>query len=176
VTDHYFPAGTTVDTNGTGFFGGGQIGLQQQWGNWVPAIEVQFIEFSDLGGSGVGIADQANWSLLLTPRLGYALDRWLAYGKAGYALTDLSTTEAGGGTSTSVESRRGGWVAGGGLDYAVTDCIILGAEYQHIFVGSISNTGFATGAAPNFGNVKLQTDIDTVSARLNFKIGPVPAN
>ena len=37
VQDNYFGAGTGID-DATGFFGGGQIGLQQQWGNWVPGI------------------------------------------------------------------------------------------------------------------------------------------
>jgi opacity protein-like surface antigen len=60
-------------------------------------------------------------------------------------------------------------VVGGGLDYALTDCIILGAEYQHIFVGSITQQAADA-------NSKLQTDIDTVSARLNFKFGPAPTN
>jgi opacity protein-like surface antigen len=178
VTDRYFAAGTAIDTDGTGFFGGGQIGWQQQWGGWVPAIEVQFIEYSDLSGSASGaasISDQANWSLLLTPRLGYALNRWLVYGKAGYALTEVSTTESAPGSTTSVDSKRGGWVVGGGLEYALTDWLILGADYQHISVGSISNTGAASGA-PGFGNVKLQSEIDTASARLSVKFGPAAAN
>jgi opacity protein-like surface antigen len=64
------------------------------------------------------------------------------------------------------DAPTGGWVAGGGIDYALTDCIILGTEYQHIFVGSITQSG---GTPPASGSFKLQSDIDTLAARLNFK-------
>ena len=47
------------------------------------------------------------------------------------------------------------------------DGIILGAEYQHIFVGSITQSD-------GFGSFKLQSDIDTLAARLNFKFNPAP--
>ena len=71
VQDNYFGAGTGID-DATGFFGGGQIGLQQQWGNWVPGIEVAAIQFSNLQGSGAAgvsvIEDEANWSLMLILR------------------------------------------------------------------------------------------------------------
>jgi lipid A 3-O-deacylase len=172
--DGYFGAGSGTD-NATGFFGGGQIGLQQQWGNWVPGIEVAAIQLSNLQGSGAArgstIQDEANWSLMLTPRLGYVFDRWLGYGKAGFALTDQTTKEVNNVSTTEVDSLRGGWVAGGGIDYALTDCIILGAEYQHILVGSITQSG---GTPPSNGNFKLQSDIDTLAARLNFKFNPAP--
>jgi lipid A 3-O-deacylase len=169
VQDNYFGAGTGIN-DATGFFGGGQIGLQQQWGNWVPGIEVAAIQFSNLqGGAAAGgsaIEDEANWSLMLTPRLGYAFDRWLGFAKAGFALTDQTTKEVHNVSATVVDSLRGGWVAGGGIDYALTDCIILGTEYQHIFVGSITQSG---GTPPASGSFKLQSDIDTLAARLNFK-------
>jgi len=158
--------------------------LQQQWGNWVPGIEVSFQQFASLegraiaGGGVEGIEDQPNWTLMLTPRLGYAWDRWLGFVKAGYALTDVRSHEALSTGSnpfrspvatTDVDQLRGGWVAGSGIDYALTDSIILGAEYQHIFVESATHTGDAPLPSPAFGNVKLQGDIDTVAARLNFK-------
>jgi opacity protein-like surface antigen len=63
-------------------------------------------------------------------------------------------------------------VAGGGIDYALTDGIILGAEYQHLFVGSITQA--ADGGPGAKGSFKLQSDIDTVAARLNFKFNPAP--
>ena len=172
--DGYFSTGTGSE-DATGFFGGGQVGLQQQWGNWVPGIEVAALQFSNVQGNGAAagstVQDEADWSLMLTPRLGYAFDRWLGYGKAGYVLTDQTTTEVRGGNVAEAETRRGGWVAGGGIDYALTDGIILGAEYQHIFVGSITQ---AAGTGPAAGSFKLQSDIDTVAARLNFKINPAP--
>ncbi len=183
LADHYFPAGTSTSSDATAFFGGGQVGLQQQWGNWVTGLEAAAVQFASMqatstapGIGGLGsIANQANWSLMLTPRLGYAFDRWLGYGKAGYVLTDLNTREALGSAATDMEKRRGGWVAGGGIDYALTDAIILGAEYQHIFVGSVTSSGVAP-APTTFGNVKSQGDIDMLAAHLNFKFNRPPAN
>src|SRR5262249_15057356 len=76
---------------------------------------------------------------------------------------------------------QSGWVAGGGVEWKLTKQVVLGIDYQHIFV----NDGFHSSpciqvpsgacAAANFGRVRIDGDIDTVSARLSFLFDREPA-
>lgn len=82
------------------------------------------------------------WVGATRARIGYAMDRWLPYlsGGAAYARietsivdVDVSTHQ---GTVLFNESKtRLGWTAGGGIDYAVTDKILLRAEYRYTDFG-----------------------------------------
>lgn len=77
-----------------GFLGGGQIGVNQQIGNWVIGIEGE-ASWADIRGSqslvfGGGISSGAAGSTIdrlatVTGRLGFAADRWLIYLKGGAA-------------------------------------------------------------------------------------------
>src|SRR4029077_20498064 len=81
-----------------GFLGGGQIGVNQQIGNWVIGIEADaswanikgsqnLIEGGPLAGitsnrTGSSIADRF---VTVAGRIGFAQDRWLVYVKGGAA-------------------------------------------------------------------------------------------
>jgi outer membrane immunogenic protein len=82
--------------NPNGIIGGGQIGFNQQTGNFVWGLEI------DISGASLRETTTApvvfappltetfnvsiDWTASLTARLGYAWDRWLVYGKGGAAL------------------------------------------------------------------------------------------
>lgn len=119
----------------------------------------------------------------LTGRAGFAFERFLAYGKAGYAWTDYDFSASffnkdgpGGTNGTQVKIsnsfNEAGPVYGGGVEFALTEHITLGAEYLRYDFGSsdvvtlnTTNSGIKT--------EKVESDytIDTVQARLNFKFG-----
>ena len=81
-----------------GFLGGGQIGVNQQVGNWVFGIEAD-ASWSNIkgsqtltqGGPLIGItqngiaATTVDWVATVTGRFGFAQDRWLVYAKIGAA-------------------------------------------------------------------------------------------
>lgn len=118
---------------------------------------------------------------VLTGRLGFAMDRALIYGKAGYALSDVvfnasfHNKDGEDGANGSVVAishsyAMAGPVYGAGIEYAINDRISLGVEYLRFDFGP---SGVADLATTNSGitSEKVRADhaIDTVAARLNFK-------
>jgi outer membrane immunogenic protein len=116
---------------------------------------------------------------LATVRLGYAWDRSLAYLKGGYASAEVKLWGAGqiddlGGVAFSSSEREAGFTLGGGFEYAFTDRVTFGLEYNRIDLGSATHVVFATdgndvvGAVP----VKVEPDVLHVAmARVSLKFG-----
>ena len=145
------------------FAGGAQIGLQKQWDWIVVGAEVSYT-WADLKGSkpselvvGTSLTSEANNLLLVTARLGFAWQHVLAYVKGGYASVDVAFSSLG----ASASKRADGSVAGLGLEFGLTPHITIGAEYDWLKVNA---------AAP--GALDAGVDIQTLTARLNFKFGP----
>jgi outer membrane immunogenic protein len=132
---------TTFDVDG--WFAGGLAGAQYQWNQIVLGVEVEG-NWSDVDGSdqiGVGnfVSTDINAFGSLSGKLGFAWDRVLFYGTGGLAVGDISTEQnvpALGGISFSQDATYWGWTAGGGIDFAVTDHIIIGAQYRYYDFGS----------------------------------------
>ncbi len=80
-----------------------------------------------------------------TGKVGFAYQRFLGYAKGGYAggvvHTETRFPEPG---SKTFENRtsdwHNGWTVGGGVEYAVTNHWIVGAEYNYIDLGSETHT------------------------------------
>jgi outer membrane immunogenic protein len=143
-----------------GFIGGGQIGYNFQinpW--WVLGLE------ADISGSSVKngfatfgpLAASFSWNSLttLTPRLGYAFDNWLIYGKVGGAWADVSVSA----TSFGVPFATAGgtasaFVAGIGAEYAFWNNWSAKIEYDVFDFGSNPGT-FVTGNSVTFQAVKF---------------------
>ena len=83
---------STFDFDVKGFLGGGQIGVNQQVGNWVFGIEadaswsnIKGSQPLTLGGPLIGImqtgtaATTVDWVATVRGRFGFAQDRWLVY-------------------------------------------------------------------------------------------------
>jgi outer membrane immunogenic protein len=71
----------------------------------------------------------------------------------------------------SLSSTRTGWVAGVGIEYALTNNWLIRAEYLHYDFDGVSFTGNRVPALPTFG-VQYNTDdtkIDVVRAGINYK-------
>src|SRR6266853_2714197 len=120
-----------VGDSGSGFIGGGQVGHNYQINQWVWGLE------ADVSGSGIKnnlaafgpFTVSFNWNSLwtLTPRLGYAFDNWLVYGKAGGAWADVSVSGMPFGSPGGTAS---GWVAGVGAEYAFRNNWSAKIEYN----------------------------------------------
>lgn len=147
--------------NDAGFIGGGQVGYNYQINNWVLGLEgdVSGTTIKDstnvnFGGFGsINATASLDWIATLTPRIGYAFDRWLVYGKAGGAWAHASGSVTGFGLSVSADSTVSGAVFGVGAEYALSNNWTAKVELN----------------AFDFGNGT--GDFQTLKAGVNYRFG-----
>jgi outer membrane immunogenic protein len=161
-----------------GWFGGGHVGVQRQWGRVVGGIEASY--------SGLNLSDTAESKVIpgrfrqididdlftLTLRLGYAFDRWMPFVKAGYASASVDTLvyASGGGTGSATSGREHGWTVGAGLEFLCARGFVLGLEYNYVRLDLGDRGGLLPDDKP-FTHTHFDNDIHTVSARLSYKFG-----
>ena len=120
--------------------GGGFAGANYQVGNAVFGLEADIEAAGNKGGfydpPGAGDTN-IKWQGTFRGRLGFAADRVLVYATGGFAYADISHTyvqvitpihE----TTTGI---RTGWTAGAGIEYAVTNNVLVRAEYRYTDYG-----------------------------------------
>jgi opacity protein-like surface antigen len=140
------PTSREVDILSSGPLGGGQIGVNWQFGQFVAGLEVDG-SWSSLrnGNDTVGISGliaatgqtiRIQALATATARLGYAMGPWLAYVKGGgaWGSLELSTNSIGPQQVTYHESNFG-WTAGAGLEVAFLRNISAKAEYAFVYLG-----------------------------------------
>lgn len=152
-----------------GEFFGPFLGVQKQWNNYVVGLEVE-ANWSDVDGQdslagavgrtfgGVEIFGSAGL------RLGYAWNRALFYGTAGVSGAERETLQRNGFNSTDDHGASIGWMAGAGIDYALTSNLIVGLQYRHYDFGQADQDEL--GFIPPR---KDETDMDTITARIIAK-------
>jgi outer membrane immunogenic protein len=198
----FVPTGR-LDTGQSGFIGGGQAGYNYQWSQWVFGIETDFDwtsmskNVSIVGPSFVNpftgnptdfftanAHASLDWLGTTRGRIGFVAtpdNRLMFYGTGGVAygggsahanFFDFNNVFGWGG---STSPSRVGWTVGGGVEYAWTNNIILGAEYLYYNLGShtstlgsigLLNTQFLPGS---FVTVKQTFEGSVVRARLSYK-------
>jgi opacity protein-like surface antigen len=179
-------AGFGDTTHATGPLGGGQVGFDLQNGHAIFGVQLDASAanlsgentcFSGLGG--INCQRVVNGLGSATGRVGYAWDRSLAYVNGGggwtnatYSLNGNTNTLALGKGSTSVTAL--GWAAGGGIEYALTNCWSMMVEYNYIGVAS-STVPFPTVAVINTQNIAVRERINVVKLGVNYRFnaGPV---
>ena len=173
--DFQLPAlGTGFSRDVNGGLVGAHLGLQQQFGPIVVGVEATFdggkLDGTASGsstdgtvfcGPGCVISDQESWKTeidsiyTVTGRIGYSLDRWLVYGKGGFASAEIRQVGAvnaqfpgcvgcGFAATAPTEARHNGWVAGAGAEYMIHPHVTLGFEYDYISLESKTVGGIAT--------------------------------
>ena len=111
----------------TGFIGGGVIGYNYQYNKFVFGAEAD-INYTSLDASNGPVDADLNLLGSVTARLGYTpIERLLVYGEGGYGFGRVELSAATG-SETNFHS---GYVVGGGAEYAVTDHILTGVEYNY---------------------------------------------
>jgi outer membrane immunogenic protein len=161
----------------SGVVGGGQIGYDWQFGNWLLGA------VADFQGSGMkasasptivvlnpfneGLSAQENWVGTVRARLGAAaLSNWLFYATGGLAYGQVKSTLdfvgphgsppydfIGSQTSTGI-----GWAAGAGVEYKLAANWSVGVEYLYFNLGdhTVTGTGYALATeAPLFPGASL---------------------
>jgi outer membrane immunogenic protein len=134
--------GINYDVNGV--IGGGQIGYNQQFGNFVLGLE------GDFSGTGIkgSVSDpvaaysattRLEWLSTVRGRVGVAFDRVLAYVTGGVAIGSVKTTlndDYGVIITTNSTETHVGWTAGGGIEAALTQNWTARAEFLYVDLGS----------------------------------------
>jgi outer membrane immunogenic protein len=152
-------ANSLFDFDVKGFLGGGQIGVNQQIGNWVIGIEADAswanlkgtqtlfeggpLAFITSNRSGSSIADRF---VTVAGRIGFAQDRWLVYVKGGAAWVHENHTfngvqafSFGGATTTATtvaagSENRFGPLVGFGAEYALWGNWSFKSEYNYLYL------------------------------------------
>lgn len=161
---------------------GGFVGAQKQYGQFVVGIEGGYLAaFNNAslgatpslsifapGGSGTAQAKLKDiWSV--GGRLGWAMGRWMPYVTGGYAngSFQFNAQNTVGTATEQANAHTGGGYIGLGLDWAMTNNWILGAEYRHYGFSAKTVTGaFSTGGSDQ---VRFGPSTDTVLARVSYK-------
>src|ERR1043166_228240 len=183
-----------------GPFGGGQIGINQQIGNWVIGIEGDFSwagitgnQSVLAGGPAIGFQTNAAASskidalTTVAGRLGFAADRWLVYIKAGAAWAHethaCNETQELFGRSASVATTtrngvetRFGPMFGIGAEYAFAGSWSAKVEYNHLDfrIGSVNLIASQPGGFfnPLVITTGLPQAIHLVKLGVNYRFGP----
>jgi outer membrane immunogenic protein len=165
-----------VTNDASGFFGGAQMGYNQQFGIVVLGVEAS-LSGGSLSGDFRSVVDPAqvyatdiNTIVTVTGRLGVVADQWMVYAKAGWATAHVDPV----GRNPAIPDRfslddwRNGWTVGGGVEYKISRHISLGLEYSFIDLGSESITGVTRLSVPV--SIRDQdVQIQSVTARLNYQ-------
>ncbi|MFC7396964.1 outer membrane protein [Chelatococcus sp. GCM10030263] len=168
-------AGT--DSNDGGFVGGGQIGYNYQFGQFVAGVEAD-IQYADLnsddngsyyaGNYGAGYGSHGiEWFGTVRARLGFAIDRALIYATGGFAYGGGGNGSGGyydGYYYDNGDDVRTGWTLGGGLEYAFTDNLTARVEGLYVNLGKEDGNIFS-----GVYNNRKDTEFAVVRAGLNYK-------
>jgi outer membrane immunogenic protein len=154
-----------------GFVGGGQIGYNWQFGQFVAGVEAD-IQYADLGGNNNGFApyyfggnsNNGNYFGTVRGRLGYAFDRALIYVTGGLAYGDV------GSNVFSNSDTRAGWTVGGGLEYAFTPNWTAKIEGLYVNIDRGNNNGGVLLAVPGVAvATNKNNDFGVVRVGVNYK-------
>jgi outer membrane immunogenic protein len=181
-----------VPLNRDGFIGGGQIGYNYQFGQFVAGIEtdISYTDFQDFNSvttaqlvTGLPLTNTFRSRLeylgTVRGRVGYAYDRALfyatggfAYGKSEHHIDMLGPT---GNLQFSGDSSdvKTGYAVGAGVEYAVTDNVTVKGEYLFFDLGKDTvNVAVipGSGGAGTGYNSHFSDNGHIVRVGLNYKI------
>ena len=140
--------GLAIAADFDGALVGGFVGYNYQLqNNWVVGLEGDFeASFADETfeiAPGAGVEVGMDWQGSVRGRVGYAFDRALVYGTAGWAIgRGYAEVPAAGFESKETFN---GYTVGAGVDYAFTDMVFGRVEYRYTDFGD-KDFGFGPGA------------------------------
>jgi len=191
---------STQQIKENGFTAGGQFGYNHQWDNFVFGLEVDFGKASFSGSTTTGPVQypccpptptnpnnftvvqtaESNWLMTARPRIGATFGHVLAYGTAGLAVTNVkysalfTDTFAAAHESASLDEKRPGWAAGGGMEVAVTHHWSIKGEYLYCGFGraSVTSTNLTAFTPP----IAFPTNIFTHSVDVKMQVARAGIN
>ena len=174
-------AGTPWDPGATAFIGGLQLGYNWQAGIFLLGVEGDFdgsvfdrphlLDFLPTELGIVRASANQDWIGTLAGRIGVTKDKWLLYGKAGGGWArDTASLKFPDGTESSGSNSNGGWLLGGGLEYAFKPNWTVKLEYDYLGLGN-----WTVSKDPD---VDWNRDVQMIKMGVNYEFGdrlPVPA-
>ena len=163
--------GGSVSASHSGFIGGGQLGYNWQFGNFVLGGEWLF-DGTGLSASGTAgnfsASANTDWVSTLTARFGWSFGNMLWYGKAGGAWVQNSATATFTNPATGIVTQasgsrtNSGWTVGTGVEWAFTPNWIGRLEYDHIGLDNWNVNGL-------FNQFSIHREINMFTAGLSYK-------
>lgn len=159
------PFSVSPDIDG-GFVGGHVAGLWQ-FDQAVIGAEAE-LNYSSVNATieaepGNNFGTDIKWFGSVNAKAGYAMDRALVYGIGGIAFAGIETSQSAG--PSFAETRTNvGWTVGAGVDYALTDKFVVGAQYRYYDFGSEHYDG-----STDFVARDQDTKLNTVGVNLSYK-------
>jgi outer membrane immunogenic protein len=156
----------------SGGIAGGQLGWRTQasWLVWGFDFQGGWADLkssaSGLGNPGTIFTSKTNGLASIAATAGYAVNNVLLYarGGGGWSSNTVSATVP---VGSSLYEGRWGALLGAGVEYGITPNWTIGVEYNHYFLGAITD---AVGPGPA-GERVSQNGLDTITAKLNYKFG-----
>lgn len=155
---------------------GAHAGMSHQFDNRVVAgIEADLSGIDPAGRSQAANGHPAqsyNWLSTLRVRTGYAFDRFLPYATAGIALagSNTLTPDYAGGAFARDRDTLVGFVAGAGIEYAMTEDLSIRGEYIHArFGSSASFTKVTPGDVVQFTGREPRMEMIRIGATYRFR-------
>lgn len=115
----------------SGLFGGIQAGYNFTYDPFVFGIEGE-MSYANITDSDATVDAKIDWKGSITPRIGYAFDRFLPYIKGGFAFGNAEITDG----AFSESKTHVGWTLGTGMEYAITPNFTAKIEYMYTDLGS----------------------------------------
>lgn len=175
-----FPLTISTDYDLNGAVYGGYLGYNYQIGHTVLGIEGTY-SGADINGDTACVLvfnckRHIDSIATLAGRVGYALDRTMVYGLAGVAWADVETEVVDnivGLVKLNGSETHTGWVAGVGIEHAISNNVIARVEYNHLNFGSETHDlGISINGTPIPGitvPTKVDLQIDTVKIGVAVK-------
>jgi outer membrane immunogenic protein len=159
------PFSVSPDIDG-GFVGGHVAGLWQ-FDQAVIGAEAD-LNYSSVDGTadlvaGNTLGTDIKWFGSVNAKAGYAMDRVLVYGIGGVAFAGIETSQSAGAAFSETRTNVG-WTVGAGVDYALTDKFVVGAQYRYYDFGSEHFDG-----SNGFADRDQDTKLNTVGVNLSYK-------
>jgi outer membrane immunogenic protein len=149
--------------NGEGWLAGGQVGYNLQSGRVVYGLEADATATWMEGGDAAS-GHSVDWLYTVRARLGMTTpdNRWLFYVTGGAAWADVNYSNAAG---SRYSDTHFGWVAGAGIERALTPNVTARVEYLYYDFDKLSSPPGSLGV----GTSELDPTMQTVRFGINFK-------
>jgi outer membrane immunogenic protein len=155
--------------------GGGHIGLQGQWANWVLGVEGTF-NLSRLHETRTSVPRPPSFKTFelddvgtVVGKFGYAANNWLLYAKGGWADANIRTegTNPVNGSTAAPRQWQSGWTIGGGIDYLVASNWIVGMDFNYYNIGFDRSAVASNGGTTTWSNASA--NVYAVTGRISYK-------
>src|SRR5262245_5198198 len=157
-------ATSSAGHDGSGWLAGGQIGVNLQMGRIVYGVEADLSSGWVEGNNGGCCGHSIDWLSSVRGRVGLTSydNSWLFYATGGAAWAGFDYSSAGFSGHSETQT---GWVAGGGIERALTSNLTARVEYLYYDFDSISVLAGGLGGTAT----ELDPTMHTVRFGLNYK-------